>query len=500
MAAANSDAAPRSEPFHRQVETGTGCPPLPPLRRSTSTHLTARTPAFPRLSPEVEAASRNPPLPPLRPAEPPLLTLPPRPLRWLFLDLNSYFASVEQQLDPALRGRPIVVAPVDADTTVAIAASVQAKRFGISTGTPVWEAKQKCRDVLIVPAQHQRYVEFHDAVVAEIWRHIPVTKVCSIDEVACRLLDNENSPEQALALARRIKAGIRANVGECLTSSVGIAPNRLLAKLASDMQKPDGLVMLRSEELPQRLYDVPLRDIAGIGAKMEARLARDGVLDIRQLCARRPRDAGTAWGGTNGDRLWYLLHGVDLPEKATQHRSIGHSHVLSPNKRGLEPTRLTARRLALKAASRLRRKSYRARLLVLHGKFEDDKSNWRASVKLPATQDSFVILHALDGLFPRLAAAGRQRTGGFRLRMVGVTLCEIEPVEGEQASLFAALDPDDPLARETRTLALSRAMDRLNEKFGRHAVSVGPMGQGRIDRVGTKIAFGRIPDLDEFHE
>lgn len=429
-----------------------------------------------------------------------MLAFPPRPLRWLFIDLNSYFASVEQQLQPELRGRPVIVAPVDSDTTVAIAASVEAKRYGISTGTPVWEARRKCRDLVITPARHEKYVEFHEAILAEVWKHIPVTHVCSIDEVACRLLDNENSPEAAVALAHRIKAGIRANVGECLTSSAGIAPNRLLAKLASDMQKPDGLVVLTEEELPHRLYGLKLRDIAGIGAKMERRLARDGVLDIRQLLERRPRDAGTAWGGTNGDRLWYLLHGVELPEKPTQSRTIGHSHVLSPQKRGLEPTRLTARRLALKAASRLRRKGYRARLLVLHGKFEDDKSNWRASIRLPGTQDSFVVLHALDALFPRLAEAGRARLGGFRLRMVGVTLCEIETVEGEQGSLFAGLDPDDPLARETRTLALSRAMDRINEKFGRNAVSVGPLHGGRIDRVGTKIAFGRIPEMSEFHE
>ncbi len=428
------------------------------------------------------------------------LTLPPRPLRWLFLDLNSYFASVEQQLQPDLRGRPVLVAPVDSDTTVAIAASVEAKRYGIKTGTPVWEAKRLCRDLIVTPARHEKYVEFHDAIVAEIWRHIPVTKVCSIDEVACRLLDNENSVEAATALAHRIKAGIRANIGDCMTSSVGIAPNRLLAKLASDMQKPDGLVILSAETLPQRLFDLELRDIAGIGAKMERRLAQDGINDIRQLCERRPQGVGTAWGGTNGDRLWYLLHGVDLAEKATQSRTIGHSHVLLPGKRGLEPVRLTARRLALKAASRLRRKNYRARLLVLHGKFEDDKSNWRASVKLPATQDSFVILAALDGLFPRLAAAGRARGGGFLLRMVGITLCEIEAESGEQGSMFAALDPDDPLARETRGLALSRAMDRINEKFGRHAVSVGPLHGGRIDRVGTKIAFGRIPEPHEFHE
>jgi DNA polymerase-4 len=428
------------------------------------------------------------------------LAFPPRPLRWLYVDLNSYFAAVEQQLQPALRGRPIIVAPVGSDTTVAIAASVEAKRYGISTGTPVWEAKRLCRDIVVTPARHMEYVRFHDEIVAEVERHVPVHSVCSIDEVACRLLDNENDEESARALAHRIKDGIRANVGECLTSSVGIAPNRLLAKLASDMVKPDGLTILRAEELPARLFVLPLRAISGIGAKMERRLAQDGINDIAQLCARRPRDAGLAWGGVNGDRLWYLLHGVDLPNKPTQHRTIGHSHVLSPAKRGLEATRLTARRLALKCASRLRRKSCRARLLVLHAKFEDDKSNWRASRKLPATQDSFAILAALDSLWPQLREAGRVRTGGFRMRMVGVTLAEIEPVEGEQASLFAHLDPDDPLARETRTLALSRAMDRINERFGRNAVSVGPLNGGRIDHVGARIAFGRIPSLAEFHE
>ena len=94
--------------------------------------------------------------------------LPPRPLRWLFLDLNSYFASVEQQLQPSLRGRPVIVAPVGSDTTVAIAASVEAKRYGIRTGTPVWEAKRLCRELVVTPARHKRYVEFHDAIVAEI--------------------------------------------------------------------------------------------------------------------------------------------------------------------------------------------------------------------------------------------------------------------------------------------------------------------------------------------
>lgn len=428
------------------------------------------------------------------------LVLPPRPLRWLFLDLNSYFASVEQQLQPSLRGRPVLVAPVGVDTTVAIAASVEAKRYGIRTGTPVWQARQLCPDIVVTPARHERYVEFHDAIVDEIERHIPVTRVCSIDEVACRLLDNENARADAEALASRIKAGIRTHVGERLTSSVGIAPNRLLAKLASDLRKPDGLVVFEDRDLPHALFNLQLREICGIGEKMERRLALKGVNDIRQLCERAPRAAGDAWGGTDGDRLWYLLHGFDLPEKATQSRTVGHSHVLSPRQRGAEGARLTARRLALKAASRLRRKGYAARELILHARFEEGRDRWATHCKLPDTQDSFVVLARLDLLFERLLAAGAVRIGGFRLRMVGVTLSQIAPVGAEQGSLWEHLGPNDPLARETRTLQLSRAMDHINQRWGRNAVSVGPLNGGRLDRVGTKIAFGRIPDIAEFHE
>ena len=425
------------------------------------------------------------------------IAFPPRPLRWLFLDLNAYFASVEQQENPALRGRPVIVAPGGIETTCAIAASYEAKKYGIKTGTPVWEARTRCPDLAVIPANHELYVDYHDRIVAEIERHIPVTKVCSIDEVACRLLDNENDEASVRALSARIKAGIRANVGEWLGCSIGIAPNRLLAKLASDMMKPDGLIILKAEELPQRLFALPLTAIAGIGAKMKSRLARGGVNDIEQLCDRMPRAAGSVWGGLDGDRLWYLLHGVDLPEKPTQMRSIGHSHVLAPKSRGSEAARLTARRLVLKAAARLRRKNVQARLLMLHVRFEDGRGKWKTSVPLPATQDSFRIIAALDTLWPQLVATAPK---GFQLRQVGVMLANLQAVQGEQGSLFENLDPNHELARGVRTEALSRALDRINTRFGRNAVTLGPTTGGRVDRVGTSIAFGRIPDLAEFRE
>ncbi len=431
------------------------------------------------------------------------LALPPRPLRWLFLDLNAYFASVEQQERPELRGRPIIIAPEGVETTVAIAASYEAKALGISTLTPVWEAKRICPEVVVVSPRHRLYVNYHNRIVAEVERHVPVTKIASIDEMACRLLDNENDADAARALAARIKGGIRDKVGDWLRCSIGIAPNRLLAKLATDMMKPDGLVVLEAHDLPQRLFALKLTDICGIGAKMAARLAKGGVNDIAQLCARAPRGAGSAWGGTDGDRLWYLLHGVDLPEKPSQERSVGHSHVLAPRNRGAQEARRVARRLVLKAASRLRAKDVATRLLILHARFDDaregrERTKWHASLKLPPTNDSFALLQALDALWPRLASAVSAGDCD-RLRLIGVQCTGLGAVAGDQGSLFARLAPDHELARALRNDALSRAMDRMNTRFGQGSVLVGPPPGGRADRIGTSIAFGRIPEPAEFY-
>jgi DNA polymerase-4 len=418
-------------------------------------------------------------------------TMSPRPLRWLYLDLNSYFASVEQQLDPALRGKPVAVGPGRMDSGTIIAASYEAKAFGVKTGMRVGEAKRLCPGLVFAGGDHSRYAEFHEQILAEVWRHIPVTAVCSIDEVACRLLDNENGRTEAEALARRIKAGIRANVGDCLTSSVGIAPSRLLAKIAADMQKPDGLTVLEAKDLPHALLPLSLRDIPGIGAKMEARLAARGIRTMEQLLAQDPTSAGSAWGSVVGTRLWYALHGADLPGRPQQSRSIGHSHVLAPQSRDLETVRQTARRLLLKAGSRLRRAECVARHVTLHARFES-KRQWSATKRIAPTDDSFPLLDALAALWPQLERELANGPNRERVRTIGVSLDDIQPAAGTQLSLFD---------RPTRpTLEIARAMDTINSRFGRNAVTLGPILRGRAAAVGTRIAFGRIPSRAEFNE
>jgi len=415
-----------------------------------------------------------------------------RSLRWLHLDLDSYFASVEQQEQPRLRGLPVAVAPVGTPSGTIIAASYEAKAFGVHTGHRVREARALCPGLICTPTRHELYVQYHEHIIAEVWRHIPVTHVCSIDEVACRLLDNENAPDVAAALGRRIKAGIRANVGDQLKASVGIAPNRLVAKIACDMEKPDGLTVIETVALPQALFGLGLRDIPGIGARTAERMAKHGIDSIEALCAHAPAEAGTATGAVTGDRLWWRLHGHDFADAPAKSKSIGHSHVLAPDHRDLETVRLTARRLLLKAASRLRRGAYRTTRLVLHARLEHS-GDWRHEVRLPATDDSFVLVSALAQLWPTLAQMLADR--GARVRTIGVTLANVHSSDPEQAALPGVLD-----GPKTPTERLSRALDQINTRFGRNTVTLGPRTRGRADNVGTKIAFGRIPEAAEFNE
>src|ERR1039458_9660280 len=232
--------------------------------------------------------------------------LPPPPSRpevnWLFLDLNSYFASVEQEGEPHLRNRPVAVVPMEADTTCCIAASYEAKALGVKTGTLVREARRLCPEIVFIEARHELYVEYHHRIVAAVENCLPVTAVLSIDEMACRLMGRERPLLAAIDLGRRVKESIRQSVGPTLRSSVGLATNRYLAKVASDMEKPDGPGALPLDILPEALRQLKLRDLPGIGSRMEKRLNEQGILTMKDLLALDGEQAGQSWGSVVGER------------------------------------------------------------------------------------------------------------------------------------------------------------------------------------------------------
>ncbi len=169
-------------------------------------------------------------------------------LKWLYLDFNSYFATIEQQVNPGLRNIPIAIVPSITDYTCAIAASYEAKRLGIKTGTIIHEAKKMCPELVCVQADHEKYIYYHHKLIQEINQYVPVEQVCSIDEVACKLLGKERNPKTIVYKAISIKKGIKKNVGDYISCSIGISSNKFLAKTASNLQKPNGLKIIRKKK------------------------------------------------------------------------------------------------------------------------------------------------------------------------------------------------------------------------------------------------------------
>jgi DNA polymerase-4 len=399
-------------------------------------------------------------------------------LNYLFVDMNSYFASVEQQERPELRGRPVAVVPVKAETTCCIAASYEAKRFGVKTGTMVRDARQMCPELYVVEARPRTYVETHHRIFEAVSSRLPVTTVMSIDEMVCKLLGAEREPDAAVALAQGVKEAVRRRAGEYLRCSIGLGPNRLLAKVASDMQKPDGLTVVRREELPDRLHGLKLTDFPGIGRRMEQRLLRVGVTDVRRLCQLDARQLSEIWGSKLlGSGWWHRLRGEDLPEPPTRTRSVGHSRVLPPEQRNPPDAWAVLMRLLHKAAGRLRHGGHWAGSVTLHVQVFRGPY-WHARRRIDQCQDTLSLIREVSRLWPH-------RPPGPPLK-VGVVLGDLVHERNRTPSLF---EPD------RKSMELAKAIDRVHRRFGLHGAYFAGM-HGQEKRHTTRIAFNHVPDLD----
>ena len=419
-------------------------------------------------------------------------------LNWLFVDLNSYFASVEQEARPELRGRPVGVVPMMADTTCCIAASYEAKAFGVKTGTIVADAKRMCPGIVLVEARHEIYVDYHHRVIEAVESCVPVTAVCSIDEMACQLIGRERPLRAALDLGLRVKERIRECAGANLRSSVGLATNRYLAKIASDMEKPDGLVALPLDILPEALHGLTLRDLPGIGARTEKRLNEKGIRTMDDLLALDREQAGDLWGSVWGERMWHWLRGEDFDHIEHEHqKSISHSHVLAPEMRNPEKAWAVAHKLLHKAAMRLRAAGLWASNIGVAIGFAVPRSEnmpvsrfgvpargWRSEIKLSECQDNQTLIAALRRLWESRPSGAQYEHPYF----IGVQLNNLVPDRLHTLALFDGLEEEQS---RTRLLA---TMDQLNDKYGMSTLAPAAMLTA-YKAAPTRIAFNSIPDL-----
>lgn len=401
-------------------------------------------------------------------------------LNHLFLDFNSYFASCEQHLRPELRGRPLGIVAVMAETGCCIAASIEAKKFGVKTGTLAFEARNLCPEIILVEARPREYLQLHTALTEIIERQMHIEAVHSIDELSCRLTGHWQEKPAAVALAAQIKRAIRRELGPTLRCSIGLGPNIFLAKTGTDMQKPDGLVVIDLPDLPGALHGLKLRDLCGIGRHMEERLHRAGIATVAELTAADHRKLRAVWGGVEGERFWAKLRGADFPLEPTRKTHIGHSHVLPPQLR-TEPRALaTLHRLLQKAAMRLRAKDYFAGELTVGVEYQGGP-DWSANASFDATQDTV----ELAGILETLWAQRPHVPDAARPFWVGATLTGLEHVRDHTPSLFAS--------NPGRRTPLMRAADKLNLLYGNGAIYWAGAHDARA-AAPMRIAFNRIPE------
>ncbi|MEM8826910.1 MAG: hypothetical protein AAGD40_08320 [Pseudomonadota bacterium] len=418
-------------------------------------------------------------------------------LRFMFIDFNAFFASVEQNDDPSIAGRPTIVTPLASEHSGAIAASYEAKALGIGRGTSVKDARALYPDIAIRPARHDRYVAVHHQLMREIERHLPILRICSIDECVCRLDPREAGAEAARAKARKVKAGIYENVGPMLRASIGLSTSALLAKLAGELVKPDGLTVIDAADLPDVLADLPLRAIPGVGEGIHTRLTRAGITDFTTLWRLAPKHARAIWGSVAGERFLYALRGHDVPEQPVPDKKmIGHSRVLSNGYRTPEGARIVARALILKAASRLRHLGLHAAAMDVTVKLVPEGALTHEA-RFRGTQNSWRFLRELDAFWHQMmAAAGRRSRSSRNLRLKHVSVqfhgLSAGPPLGD---LFVSQDDE---AHDRREAALWRSIDRLNARYGMQKIMLASQQALDLNYLGVKIAFSRVPDAAEF--
>jgi len=386
------------------------------------------------------------------------------PFRTLYLDMNSFFASVEQQLDPTLRGRPVAITAMEKPVGICVAASYEAKAFGVRTGTPVQEARRLCPGLAFRPSRHRLYVRFNLKIADVLDRHAELERIRSVDEFQLVLSGDATSLEGAARLVSTLKAAVAREVGPCLRFSAGIGPNHLLAKIAGKLEKPDGFQWLSSENMPDRLAHLALDDLPGISRAMKARLELAGIRDVPTLCRLDPRHARAIWRSVEGERFVRALQGEPIPLMRTKRGGFGNSKVLAPEFRAPRTAYLVCRWLVEKAVARLRRDGRVAAVFSLYIARMGAHS-LRRDMTCAVSQDTALFLRINRQLWRDLWPHLR----GYRLAAIGVHLSRVELLSHRNGDLLLGL----PAAERTNGEKVATAVDFINGRYGAGAITWG---------------------------
>lgn len=412
----------------------------------------------------------------------------PTTLQTLYIDFNAFFATVEKQLNPALRGKPVGVIAMESEYSALIAQCYMAKAMGCSRQMRVKEARKACPDITLVAARHDVYVDMHHRIIECVEKTLPVKKVWSIDEVECDL--GGFSEAQCLEVARSIRSDLAADIGTEISPSIGLAANQLLAKICAEMEKPQSFVVLHPRDWPGKLLTVPLGDVPGIAGGNIVRLRRAGINNVPELLAISAKHARTIWGSVEGERLWAQLQGYSVERPETRRNMFGHSRNLSGEWQRPEKALECLRLLTTKAARRVRADKFWAQKLTVSLK-DEHKQKYQAERQFSAARDDFTFQRQMTAAFEMLM----QGHGHRKIRSIYVMLhglCENGEVIDD---LFTT---DASRGQRQKREAICDVMDTLNSRYGAAYLNIGPQPDIPGGYVGGKIAFGRVPTKEDF--
>lgn len=386
----------------------------------------------------------------------------------LHVDMDAFFASVEQLDDPSLRGKPVLVGH-DGPRGVVAAASYEARVFGCHSAQPIAQAKRCCPDAIIVPGRGSRYRELSEQVFAIFHDVTPLVQPLSIDEAFLDVTGSRRLLGTPREIAVKIKTRVRAETG--LTASVGVAWNKFLAKLASDLDKPDGLTIITPADVRTRVAALPITKMWGVGPATERRLVRMNIRtfgDLQSLPAEATRGAL----GDHVEHFRRLALGEDSRAVVCDGgaKSIGNEQTFGADVREPDHVRQVLLGQCEHVAMRVRRSGVVARTVTVKIRYGDFETITRSTTLSRATDQTALLWEAARGLFDRWA------DGGYRpVRLIGVSASGLAVAGSDQMDLFV----DESVVRHH---ALDETTDRIKQRFGRGSIGRGiPYTAGQSD-------------------
>lgn len=395
----------------------------------------------------------------------------------LHLDMDSFFATVEQQAWPHLRGKAVGISLAPTPGGTIVAASREAKLRGVGTGTKVGEARSLIPDIVLLKPQPEKYRAVHRRFRAIMADYPGTLKPRSIDEIALWLDDKRLDNRPPLAIGAEIKQRVRDEVGEWLSSSVGIGPNWLLAKTASNLEKPDGLVQITPENIRDTLGQLKLRDLCGIARRMEARLNLAGYATPLDVYDADPWELKRRLGMVG--YYWHRrLHGTGIDTEQWATKSIGHSSVIPRPADGVASLKPLLHKLCERTGRRLRAGRWEAGAVGVGGQLAGDSLPGRGWWWQNRAVAGF---NRSDTLFDYAWEMLRRSRPPGPLRVLAVRTSRLQALDPEQPSLFSV---------DRRARQLTDSLDQINDRWGEHTVQPAAM-LGLDDRANDSIAFGQ---------